>query len=78
MELGKDIITINPDGTPCAFQLKTSDISLAKWRNELSSQTLDLVNLTNKPPISRQFKASQIVSVVESQTEKSTKRSVVR
>ena len=50
MELGKDIITIAPDGTPCAFQLKASDISLAKWRNELSSQTLDLVNLKINHP----------------------------
>ena len=39
MELGKDIITIAPDGTPCAFQLKTGNISLDKWRKEASSQT---------------------------------------
>ena len=43
MELGKDIITIAPDGTPCAFQLKTGDISLAKWRTEVSPQIDDLV-----------------------------------
>ena len=43
MEMGKDIITIAPDGTPCAFQLKTGDISLAKWRNEVSPQIDDLV-----------------------------------
>ena len=43
MEMGKDIITIAPDGTPCAFQLKTGNISVAKWRNEVSSQTFDLV-----------------------------------
>ena len=54
MELGKDIITIAPDGTPCAFQLKTGDISLAKWRDEVSSQTSDLSQSQwkNKPPIS--------------------------
>ena len=43
MELGKDIITIAPDGTPCAFQLKTGDISLDKWRKEVSPQIDDLV-----------------------------------
>lgn len=43
MELGKDIITIAPDGTPCAFQLKTGDIPLAKWRTEVSPQIDDLV-----------------------------------
>ena len=43
MEMGKDIITIGPDGIPCAFQLKSGNISLAKWRNEVGSQTDDLV-----------------------------------
>ena len=43
MEMGKDIITIGPDGTPCAFQLKSGNISLAKWRSEIGSQTDDLV-----------------------------------
>ena len=42
-ELGKDIITIDPDGRPCAFQLKTGNISLAKWQNEVSRQIDDLV-----------------------------------
>ena len=43
MEMGKDIITIAPDGTPCAFQLKAGNISLAKWRTEVSPQIEDLV-----------------------------------
>ena len=43
MELGKDIITIAPDGTPCAFQLKTGNISLDKWRKEVNPQIDDLV-----------------------------------
>ena len=43
MELGKDILTIAPDGIPCAFQLKSGNISLAKWRSEVGSQTDDLV-----------------------------------
>ena len=52
MEMGKDIITIAPDGTPCAFQLKTGNISLAKWRDEVSSQTFDLVlNSINHPSV---------------------------
>lgn len=44
-EKGKDIITINPEGTPCAFQLKTGKISLTEWRKDISSQTSDLVSL---------------------------------
>ena len=43
MELGKDIITIDRHGTPCAFQLKTGNISLAKWRSEVNPQIDDLV-----------------------------------
>ena len=43
MEMGKDIITVDSDGTPCAFQLKTGNISLAKWRNEIGPQIDDLV-----------------------------------
>jgi hypothetical protein len=43
MELGKDIITINRHGTPCAFQLKTGNISLAKWRSKVNPQIDDLV-----------------------------------
>lgn len=43
MELGVDIITIAPDGTPCAYQLKTGNISLRKWRDEVGSQIDDLV-----------------------------------
>ena len=41
--MGKDIITIAPDETPCAFQLKTGNISLAKWRSEVNPQIDDLV-----------------------------------
>ena len=43
MELGKDIIAIDPNGKNCAYQLKTGNISLAKWRSEVSSQIDDLV-----------------------------------
>ena len=50
MEMGKDIITIAPDRTPCAFQLKTGNISLAKWRDEVNSQTFDLVSLKINHP----------------------------
>lgn len=43
MELGKDIITVDPDGIPCAFQLKGGNISLRKWKEEISAQTVDLI-----------------------------------
>jgi len=43
MELGKDILTIDKDGIPCAFQLKGGNISLAYWNKELSGQIQNLV-----------------------------------
>ena len=49
-EKGRDIITINPDGNPCAFQLKTGKISLSAWRNGIESQTSALVNLRIRHP----------------------------
>ena len=42
MELGKDVIAVDEDGTPCAFQLKGGNISLSKWR-EIQPQIVDLV-----------------------------------
>lgn len=44
MEIGKDIIALDSEGTPCAFQLKCSKgkkISLSQWRDEISSQVTD-------------------------------------
>lgn len=46
MEMGKDVLAIHPDGTPCAYQLKSTKdgkISLKQWRAEISRQVLDLV-----------------------------------
>lgn len=43
MEMGKDIITIAPDGTPCAFQLKAGNISQNKWQKDVGPQIDDLV-----------------------------------
>lgn len=54
MELGKDIITIAPDGTPCAFQLKSGNISLAKWRQDVNPKLDDLVvGRINHPSVDR-------------------------
>lgn len=46
MEMGKDILSIAPDGVPCAFQLKGiggGKLTLARWRDELSKQVYPLV-----------------------------------
>lgn len=46
MEMGKDVIAIAPNGTPCAYQLKKArngKISLRQWREEISQQVFDLV-----------------------------------
>jgi hypothetical protein len=55
MEMGKDIIAIAPDGTPCAYQLKGVNggkLSLARWRSEVQSQITPLViNEINHPSV---------------------------
>lgn len=48
MELGKDIIALDKNGTPCAFQLKSAPngkIGLKQWKEELHGQMLELVTL---------------------------------
>ena len=48
MEMGKDVLTIAPDGVPCAYQLKgvegSGRMTLSKWREDLSSQLHPLVH----------------------------------
>lgn len=44
LEQGKDIIATAPDGTVYAYQLKTGDINLARWRT-MQGEIQDLVEL---------------------------------
>lgn len=44
MEQGKDIITIDPDGGCCAYQLKTGNIDLAEWRR-IRGEVEELIQL---------------------------------
>ena len=41
-EHGKDIVTIAPDGKPCAYQLKTGDIKTEDWRR-YGGEVIELV-----------------------------------
>lgn len=46
MEMGKDILALSPNGTPCAFQLKSArhgKINLTQWRAEVEPQLMSLV-----------------------------------
>ena len=46
MEMGKDILTIGPDGVPCAFQLKGTSggkLSMSDYRSDVQPQLHDLV-----------------------------------
>ncbi len=55
MELGKDVLSIDPDGIPCAYQLKGaggSRISLKRWNDGLNQQAFNLVvNSISHPSI---------------------------
>lgn len=49
MEQGKDVITIGPDGVPCAYQLKAGNIGVVEWR-EIYSEVEELVALPIRHP----------------------------
>jgi hypothetical protein len=50
MEQGKDIITIAPDGVPCAYQLKAErDISLNAWR-KIKDEIDELIEIPIQHP----------------------------
>ena len=50
MEFGKDIVALDAEGNPCAFQLKGGNLSLNKWRKEVRDQVGDLVELAIEHP----------------------------
>lgn len=45
MEQGKDVITIDPAGEACAYQLKGENIGLDRWRTEVRPQIEELIQL---------------------------------
>jgi hypothetical protein len=52
-ELGKDIVTLDPNGLCCAYQLKGGDINIAKWRL-IQEQIRELTEYTfNHPTVNR-------------------------
>lgn len=54
-EQGKDILTIDPEGMPCAFQLKVGDIPLSRWR-AIRSEVDELLDIPiNHPSITRKI-----------------------
>ena len=46
MEQGKDLITTNASGTTCAYQLKTGDIGLNRWRTEVRPEIEELIQIS--------------------------------
>src|ERR1700752_3109957 len=43
-EQGKDVIALDRDGIPCAFQLKGGNITNARWRSEVWPEIEELIN----------------------------------
>ena len=47
MEIGKDVLAIDPHGVPCAYQLKGvsgGKLSQSRWRSEVLAQVQPLLN----------------------------------
>ncbi len=53
LEEGKDLVTIDPDGQCCAYQLKAGDINVSRWRT-IQGELNDLIELpVNHPSVAR-------------------------
>src|SRR5437867_332379 len=79
MEMGKDVITLAPDGIPCAYQLKGAHggkISLKKWRDEVSKQVIDLALGKVIHPSLVNAKAHRSYLVVNGQLEEEVIRAI--
>jgi len=78
MEMGKDIIAIAPDGTPCAYQLKSlknKRLTLNAWRHEIQPQILDLVAGINHPSVNKS-KCHKSYLVINGKIEEEVTRSI--
>lgn len=49
-ELGKDVVAIDPNGIPIAFQLKGGNISLHRWRSEVKLEIDPLIEAPIQHP----------------------------
>ncbi len=79
MEMGKDVITIAPDGIPCAYQLKGAHggkIGLKKWRDEISKQIVDLALGKVVHPSVSSTKAHRSYLVVNGELEEEVIRAI--
>jgi hypothetical protein len=50
MEQGKDLLAINADGLPCAYQLKSGNLTLREWRTDIQGQIYDLLDVAIQHP----------------------------
>ena len=61
MEQGKDIISIDRKGQPCAYQLKAGDIDLAEWRT-IKGEIDDLIEIPiNYPGVDKTLKHRSVL-----------------
>ena len=61
MEQGKDIISIDNNGTPCAFQLKGGDIGLGEWR-EIKGEIDELIEIPiSFPGVNKEIKHRSVL-----------------
>lgn len=62
LEQGKDIISIDPKGNACCFQLKDEKITLSEWR-KIKSEIDELIEIPIKHPNFTEFKNHRSVLV---------------
>ncbi len=79
MELGKDIIALNPNKKLCAYQLKVSKkerITLSVWRKEIQPQLIDLVQGKIDHPAIPKHKHHKSYIVANAYIDESVQRSI--
>lgn len=76
MELGKDVLTIGPDGTPCAFQLKNGNLTLSQWQNHVVHQVQDLVAGSIVHPAIDESQRHQPYLVINGKVEEEVARAI--
>jgi hypothetical protein len=79
MEMGKDVLSVAPDGVPCAFQLKGAPgakINLTRWRTEIEPQVLGLVTGSIVHPSIPQTSVHRAYLVTNGELEEEVSRAI--
>lgn len=79
LEMGKDIIAMDKDGTPCVFQLKTAvkgTIKQRYWTNEIQNQVLTMVHTPPDHPALKNYRYHRSYFVTNGKIEEEVSKQI--